>query len=155
MAHTYCFRPLLLIRLLEETLKALIPSRCKQYMQHQHRAPDVLAKLPSALHDSYNLKHPFLSSSETRKFWSRLLFGNWLFSYCNSYHGSAIYFLSSQRKVASIKELALEFSSTSLMSLQCHSLQTRSFFKTFANKSFAPDSEVPPLHTLLLLLFSC
>lgn len=34
VAHTHYFSPLLLISLLEETLKALIPSRCKKYATH-------------------------------------------------------------------------------------------------------------------------
>lgn len=87
-----------------------------------------------------------------QEIWSRLLFGNLLFSYCNSYHGSAICFLSSPRKAVNIKELAQEFSSTSLKSLkgklQCHLLQTQSVIeRRYANKSFTAGSTILPLHT--------
>lgn len=54
-------------------------------------------------------------------------------------------------EAVSIKELAQEFSSTSLQSLGgklcCYLLQARSVSKTrFANKSFAADSTILPLH---------
>lgn len=62
-----------------------------------------------------------------------------------------MYFLSSQRKAVSIRELAQAFNSTSLKcrrgKLQCGSLQTqRVIQRRFANKPFAADSTLLPLH---------